>query len=128
MTWTILIVIVAFVLLIVWQRMSFVSEQTARELLSQGALVVDVRGPGEFSSGHLPGAVNVPLGELQENMARHAPDKNRALLLHCVSGARSGMARRQLLALGYRNAFNLGSYGRAARIVSGKNRRTGHVA
>lgn len=123
MTWTILIVILAFALLVAWQRMSFVPEKTARELLSQGALVVVVREPGEFTSGHLPGAVNVPLGELRENMPSHAPDKNRPLLLHCVSGARSGMARRQLLAMGYRKVFNLGSYGRAARIAGGDERR-----
>jgi rhodanese-related sulfurtransferase len=47
-------------------------------------------------------------------------DKNQALLLHCQSGVRSGVARKKLIALGYPNAFNLGSYGRAMQIVNEK--------
>jgi rhodanese-related sulfurtransferase len=47
-------------------------------------------------------------------------DKNRVLLLHCQSGARSKVARKKLIALGCPNTFNMGSYDRAARIVSGK--------
>jgi len=39
------------------------------------------------------------------------------LLLHCLSGGRSGIARGQLRSLGYPNAFNLGSFARAEKIV-----------
>jgi rhodanese-related sulfurtransferase len=39
------------------------------------------------------------------------------ILLHCQSGMRSGVAKKKLNALGYSNAYNLGSYGRAAEIV-----------
>jgi rhodanese-related sulfurtransferase len=48
------------------------------------------------------------------------PDKNQELMLHCLSGMRSGVARRQLRAMGYTRVFNLGSYHRARKIVSGK--------
>ena len=44
-------------------------------------------------------------------------DKNQVLLLHCHSGARSGMARKRLIELGYTQAYNLGSYERAARVA-----------
>jgi len=47
------------------------------------------------------------------------PDKSRALLLHCLSGGRSAIAKRQLRNMGYANAFNLGSLSRARRLVSG---------
>jgi phage shock protein E len=118
MSWTPLIivavVIVAFLLL---KRASFVTAEKARELLQQGALVVDVRNPGEFSSGHVPGAINIPLGSLRSEASRQLPEKGRAVLLHCLSGARSGIARQQLKNLGYTNVFNLGSYGRAEKIV-----------
>ncbi len=106
-------ILIGFVAL---KRLSFVSAGKARELLQQGAMVVDVREPGEFSSGHLPGAVNIPLGSLSTELPRRVPDKNQVVLLHCLSGARSGMAQRRLKAMGYR-AFNLGSYRRAASIV-----------
>jgi rhodanese-related sulfurtransferase len=42
------------------------------------------------------------------------------LLLHCQSGARSGAAKKKLIALGCPNVFNMGSYARAERIVTGK--------
>ena len=109
----------AFVTVFVLKRMSFVSPETARQHLQQGALVVDVRSAGEYEGGHLPGAVNIPLGELRENLPRRVKDKNQFVLLHCLSGTRSGIAQRQLKSLGYQNVFNLGSYGRAKKIVGG---------
>ncbi len=99
------------------KRISFVSAEKARRFLHQGALVVDVRDPGEFSSGHVPGAINVPLGNLSDDASRRFREKNQLLLLHCLSGTRSGIARRQLKKLGYDNVFNLGSYRRAEQIV-----------
>jgi phage shock protein E len=98
------------------KRMSFVSAGKAHELLREGALVVDVREPIEFETGHLPGALNIPLGDLKSELPRRQPDKNRVVLLHCLSGGRSGIARRQVQTMGY-TAFNLGSYSRAGGIV-----------
>ena len=123
MNWTIVLIVgVVFAVVFVLQRMSFVSPEAARQHLQQGALVVDVRSAEEYRSRHLPGAVNIPLGEFQESLPRHVPDKNQAVLLHCRSGTRSGIAKRQLKSMGYQNVFNLGSYGRAQQIVSGANR------
>ena len=93
------------------------SEETARKHLAQGALVIDVRSPEEFREGHVPDAINLPLGELRESLPRRVKDKTQVLLLHCLSGGRSGLARQQLRRLGYANAFNLGSYARADKIV-----------
>ncbi len=120
MNWTLLIVVVVvFLGIFLLKRASFVPADKARQLLREGALVVDVRNPGEFNSGHVPGAINVPLGDLSAEAPRRLPDKNRVLLLHCLSGARSGIAKGQLRKLGYSNVFNLGSYGRAETIVRG---------
>ena len=47
-------------------------------------------------------------------------DKHQVLLLHCQSGMRSGAAKKKLKDMGYLRAFNLGSYARAAQVVSGK--------
>lgn len=103
-------VIATFVLL---KRMSLVTEETARENLHNGALVIDVRSPEEFRSGHVPGALNLPLGELREKIFARVKDKNQPLLVHCLSGGRSAIAKQQLKGLGYTKVFNLGSLTRA---------------
>jgi rhodanese-related sulfurtransferase len=97
-----------------------ISPKQAAILLKNGALLIDVRSRSEFASGHLKNAINLPLGEIESALPHRVKDKRQALLLHCQSGMRSGVARRKLKALGYANTFNLGSYGRAERIVSGK--------
>ena len=118
MNWTIAIIVGAImVAFFIVKRMSFVSEEAARKHLAQGALVIDVRSPEEFRSGHVPDAINLPLGELRESLPRRVKDKNQVLLLHCLSGGRSGIAKGQARGLGYPNTFNLGSYARAEKIV-----------
>ena len=124
MDWKIALIVMAAVgALLALKRLSFVSPSVARKCLAQGALVVDVRTAGEFQGGHLSNALNIPLDELRENLPRRVPDKNQMLLPHCLSGTRSGIAKRQSRDLGYTNAFNLGSYGRAKRIVTGASHR-----
>lgn len=66
------------------------SELAARLADGPSALLLDVRGPGEFAAGHLPGARNVPLTELAER-ARELP-RDRPLLVSCQSGYRSMIA------------------------------------
>jgi phage shock protein E len=94
-----------------------ISSQDARAYLKNGALVIDVRSPGEFNSGHLPVAINIPLDEIETVLPRRVKDKNQVLLLHCQSGMRSGMAKKRLNGIGYANAFNLGAYARAESIL-----------
>lgn len=124
MEWTVAVVaagvIVAFFL---WKRMSFVAKDAAREHLAKGALVIDVRSPEEFRSGHVPGAINIPLGELRESLPRQVKDQQQVLLVHCLSGGRSAIAKLQLKSLGYANVFNLGSLARARQIVNGSQDR-----
>ena len=120
MNWSIAIIAgIVFVAFFVWKRLSFVSAEVARKQLAEGAVVIDVRSPEEFRSGHVPNAVNIPLGELRESLPRRVKDKSQVLLLHCLSGGRSGIAKQQIKGMGYQNVFNLGSYGRARQIVGG---------
>jgi phage shock protein E len=121
MNWVGLVVLLAIVVgMLLLRRAGQVSAQEAREWLRKGALVVDVRTAGEFENGHLPQAINIPVDEIGMVLPRRFPNRDKAILLHCQSGMRSGVARRQLRALGYQNAFNLGSYGRAMQIVTGR--------
>lgn len=90
----------------------------AQNHLRAGALLVDVRTPEEFKSGSLPGAVNIPVNALKSGIANHAPDKGKVVLLHCQSGRRSAGAEKELRAMGYTNAFNIGSFSQARKIVN----------
>ena len=120
--WTPLLVFAAVVAIVfALKKASQISPKDALAHLKNGALVIDVRSRGEFSSGHLPNAVNIPLDEIETALPRRVKDKNQVLLLHCQSGMRSGMAKKKLNGLGYANAFNLGSYGRAESILKQLN-------
>ncbi len=117
--WVIIAAIVVLFLLL--KRARLISVAEARQCLQQGAKVIDVRTEQEYRDNHIPGAVNLPLDSITETIAEHVPDKDKPVLLHCAGGVRSGMARSRLRKLGYKKAYNLGSYGRAASIVSNAN-------
>lgn len=63
-----------------------------KELLSKGAIIVDVRTPGEFNSGHVKGAINIPLDSIRTKIA-DLKKKNVPVITCCRSGARSGSAK-----------------------------------
>lgn len=60
-------------------------------LLRQGAKIIDVRTQSEFMGGHVAGAINIPLGELEKRMSEIREIKE-PLILCCLSGGRSGQA------------------------------------
>ncbi len=122
-TWIVIAgVVVAFLLL---ERLMLVGPAAARDWLKKGAVVIDVRSNGEFEERHLRGAINIPFGRLRQEIARWVPDKEQPLLLHCLSGTRSGMGRSVLTQAGYRHVFNLGSYGRAEKILAAQGEDSG---
>jgi rhodanese-related sulfurtransferase len=76
-----------------------------------GALLIDVREPAEFATGHLPGAVNIPRGMLEFEISTNPnvggatdpalADPRRHIVLYCLSGGRSALAAAALQELGY---------------------------
>ena len=78
------------------------------ELIANGAQVVDVRTPAEYSSGHLKQAVNIPLGNLQGRLGKLRKDK--PIITCCASGMRSGSARAILKSNGFDEVHNGGSW------------------
>src|ERR1700722_3866949 len=91
--------------------------------MKAGALLVDVRRPSEYAFSHLRDAVNIPVTGIRELVPLRIQDKERAILLYGQVGVRSSLARQKLKAMGYSNAFNLGSYERAVKIAN-ENRPT----
>ena len=79
-----------------------------KELMDNGAIVLDVRSPAEFKDGHIQGAINLPLQTLGSNLNKLK--KDQVIITCCRSGSRSGMARRQLQAAGYTQVYNGGAW------------------
>lgn len=99
------------------KRSGQISSKEAIEHLRNGAMVIDVRSAQEFESGHILQAYNMPLDRVDVLAPTAVKDKNKVLLLHCATGIRSGLAKKKLEEIGYKNVFNLGSYDRASKIV-----------
>ena len=72
------------------------------------AVVIDVCEPGEYAAGHVVGAKNIPLGDLQAKLAGAVKNKKLPLILVCQSGARSAKAVVTAKALGFEQAQSLG--------------------
>ena len=68
------------------------------------AVFLDVRDPGEFTAGHLPGAINVSRGTLEFNIWDKISDKNAKIYVYCKTAGRSALATKTLNDLGYKNA------------------------
>ncbi len=79
-----------------------------KELVRQGAQIIDVRTPAEFAGGHIKGSVNIPLDTLTKNLSRIKKDK--PVITCCASGMRSGSAKNILQANGYKEVHNGGGW------------------
>ncbi|MEO8519603.1 MAG: rhodanese-like domain-containing protein [Dermatophilaceae bacterium] len=71
----------------------------ALELVRDGAILLDVRENGEWKSGHAPGAIHVPLGDIDK--APRRLKQGRPVVVMCASGMRSRSAAKHLRSLGF---------------------------
>ena len=79
-----------------------ISQDKAKEMMdTQQVLVLDVREQSEYDSGHIPGAVLLPVGTIDEDTAA-------AVLVYCRSGSRSKRAAKALAGLGYTGIYEFG--------------------
>ena len=77
----------------------------ALEMSKAGAVLIDVRTPAEVAEGMAPGAINIPLQEIQQRLSEFPKDKD--LLIYCRSGKRSMAASNFLIENGYDKVFNV---------------------
>lgn len=73
----------------------------------EDALVLDVREPDEFASGHLPEARSIPVGKLDERIGELAKFKDKPIIVCCASGMRSNKACNELKKQGFGKLYNL---------------------
>lgn len=87
-----------------------ITPEEAKERLDsdEAIILVDVRTKEEFDSGHIEGAVLLPVDQIQKNAAEVFPDKDAVYFVYCRSGSRSGAATAMMVDLGYQNVFDLG--------------------
>ena len=72
------------------------------------ALILDVRTPEEFASGHIPNAINIPLDTIGSEPIPQLPKKDQVILVYCRSGNRSKTASQKLAEQGYTQIFEFG--------------------
>jgi phage shock protein E len=77
-------------------------------LLEQGGQIVDVRSVEEFVLANKKGSINIPLDSLK-NRTNELNNK-KPIILCCASGSRSAMAKRTLMAKGFKNVHNAGTW------------------
>jgi rhodanese-related sulfurtransferase len=86
----------------------FGSKVDYAELVNNGAVIIDVRTPAEFSAGHIKGAINIPVDKIG-NQIEKIKKYEKPVITCCRSGARSGMAASTLKAKGV-EAYNGGPW------------------
>lgn len=91
-------------------RAELIEANAARKLIAERALLLDVREPSEFNEAHIPGALHIPLGELNERAAEIPRD--RSIVTYCGHGERSATALSLLERLGFSELANFdGGFG-----------------
>ena len=78
------------------------------QLIKDGAVILDVRTPGEYAGGHIKGSKNIPLQSIQQNLSKIPKDK--VIITCCASGMRSGSAKSILLSSGFKEVHNGGGW------------------
>ena len=86
-------------------------------IIAQGALIIDVRTTGEYSSGHIKGSLNIPLDTIEEAMSWLIKDVPTIIV--CASGSRSAVAKRILETNGYIKVNDGGSWDSLGNIKVG---------
>lgn len=79
------------------------------QLIKDGAVVLDVRTPGEYAGGHIKGSVNISVDQLANNLHK-LKDKNKPVITCCASGIRSATAKSILQSNGFKEVHNGGGW------------------
>ncbi|WP_455381260.1 rhodanese-like domain-containing protein [Salinispira pacifica] len=102
--------------------LDYTDPATLQQLVEQGGqdyLLLDVRTPAEFASGHIPTAQNLPYDQIIDSPP--SGEKDRLVITYCASGRRAEIAKDALETLGFTNVVNFGAVGDyPGSLVTGK--------
>ena len=87
-----------------------ITQEEAKEMMdTQEVIILDVREQDEYDSGHIPGAVLLPVGTIDKDTAAEViPETDSTVLVYCRSGNRGKTASSALADLGYTNIYEFG--------------------
>jgi len=88
-----------------------------KDALRKGALIIDVRSAAEFDRGRIPGSINIPIDRIDINSKRIMAMK-RPVVFCCNSGDRSRQAIRMMKARGMQDVYYGGHWERLMRVVN----------
>ncbi len=89
-------------------RGTTLTQVQATQMLNQDkAVVLDVRPASEFSSAHMPGAINVPLADMPIKIGQLSKYQSQSIIVVCQTGAQSRKARSQLKKVGFNDVYVL---------------------
>ncbi len=88
-----------------------------KEVLQQGAVVIDVRTVGEFRSGNVAGSLNIPLDQIGSKMKK-IKQMRKPIVLCCASGMRSASAAGMLKNAGVESVYNGRTWGKVDRLLN----------
>lgn len=75
--------------------------------MNNNRIIIDVREPEEYTTSHVPGAINLPPSELMSGARKlDGIDKEAEIVLYCVSGSRSNASMQILKRMGFTNLIN----------------------
>ena len=78
-----------------------------QQIQTGNPVIIDVRTPKEFSSGHIPGAISIPLSELPNRTQELTAYQNTPVYLVCAAGGRSQNAAEWLVSQGFTQPINI---------------------
>ena len=97
------------------EKFQTITPETAAEMMASGSgyVVVDVRGKEEYDKGHIPGAINVPVDSIKQDIRNNKAipelaDKEKVYLIYCRAGRRSHEVAKLLSGFGYKNIYEFG--------------------
>lgn len=84
------------------------AEEALAMMENRDVVILDVRTESEFNSGFIPGALLLPVDNIQNQAEALLPDKDMPILVYCRSGNRSRTASHYLLQMGYTSVYDFG--------------------
>lgn len=86
-----------------------ISAEDAKKIIDiEDVIILDVRTPEEYNSGHIENAVLLPVTEIPNKAKEILPNKDAKILVYCRSGNRSETAAKELINMGYTNIYDFG--------------------